>query len=311
MVLSNLSHLLTISQFAVDVYEGLLGGVAFGVDSRHETSEEERLDTADGVVRLLESLLHVDLDHFYESLSISVRDETIVESPSALVSPQLDEIVFISDGLGAGLGDTLEDLRHISQVISVMRFSRSRSEFSGQFLVSADGTNNHLLFESADTRSVGGLIVLHEVPFHNRVENDVEGTVGVGLNVKGVEMADESASDHGLSSSGRSHSSSHRELGNLTEILLFTLDLEPALVVHPLTEQLNGRLSSVNSGLFDLRHAQVIDEHDSSAVAFGDVVTLTKLHQFSIENILGLTSGGLGGESHADVGPIIVGVGGT
>jgi hypothetical protein len=275
LVLSNLSHLLTVGEFTVNIDVRLLGVIVVRVSGGNETGEEQRRDLDDGIVRFLECLFHVHLNHFDELGSIFIRDKTIVEGSSALVSPQFNHVIFVADGLRVGLGDSLEHFRDISQVISVMGFSRSRSEFNSQFLVGSNSGEHNLLFQTTDGSAISRLFMLHEVPVHDGVENGVERGVGVRFNVNGVEMADESACDNGFTSSRGSHSAGHGELGDLTEFLLFGLDLVPALVVHPLTEELNSGLSSVNSRLFNLGHAQIIDEHDSSAVTLGDVVAFT------------------------------------
>ncbi len=45
---------------------------------------------------------------------IFFTDETIREDSETLVSPELDHIVIGFNGLGRCLGDSLEDLRHVS-----------------------------------------------------------------------------------------------------------------------------------------------------------------------------------------------------
>jgi hypothetical protein len=70
---------------------------------------------------------------------ISVTDETIGEYTKAFVSPKLDHVILCLDGLRGGTRDALEDLAHITQVIGVVGFCRSRSEALLDHLVNIDG----------------------------------------------------------------------------------------------------------------------------------------------------------------------------
>ena len=116
-------------------------------------------------------------------------------------------------------------------------------------------------------------------------------------------MADVSHGDHILTSSGRSHSCNKCEISNLAEVLLVAENFIPALVVHPLTEELDGRLSTV---LLFLGHVEVIDKDDSILAEFGTPDTLTAPIHAAIDDVLGLVGGGLGREGEAKEGPVLV-----
>jgi hypothetical protein len=67
------------------------------------------------------------------------------------VSPKLDHITLCLDSLRRGLGYSLEDLGHVSQVIGVMRIGRSRSELHLDHLVNGNGVIHNIVSHSLDT----------------------------------------------------------------------------------------------------------------------------------------------------------------
>jgi hypothetical protein len=80
--------------------------------------------------------------------------------------------------------------------------------------------------------------------------------------------------------------------------LLVCLDVVPSTVVHPLTKQFNWRLGTV---LFLLRHVKVINEDDVLlARGWTKAAFLSSAHS-AINNVLGLISWCLSGESQANV----------
>lgn len=86
-------------------------------------------------------------------------------------------------------------------------------------------------------------------------------------------MANISQSDCILTSSRRAHCGNESEVDHVFEVLFFTQDVEPSLVVHPLTEKLNWRLSSIDAGSFDLWHVKVIDKDYTFFVVLRNIET--------------------------------------
>jgi len=148
--------------------------------------------------------------------------------------------------------------------------------------------------------------VLEEGPVQNIAEDRHERVIRVRLDVERDEVTDIPVGDIVLSGAGRSHSCNVGEVADLSEFLFFGENLEPSLVVHPLTEQFNWRLSGVNSGRLDLGHAQVINEDNSHLVVSGAVVELPEFETLSIDNVLGLVGSGLRGEGHLNMGILFI-----
>lgn len=141
----------TILKLTVNVRDRLLISVTIGVNRWCEGAEEKRLDLNDRIERLLEVLCALLLHESKELVAIIHRDETILEDTHALVSPQLDQVVVFGDGSWVRLGDTLEDLGHITQIVSVMRLGWGGSESLTGLLIGGDGSTNHAVLLTLDT----------------------------------------------------------------------------------------------------------------------------------------------------------------
>lgn len=90
-----------------------------------------------------------------------------MEDTHALVSPQLDQVVVLGDGSWVRLGNTLEDLGHITQVVSVMRLGWGRSESLTGLLIGGDGSTDHAVLLTLDTLTVSEFSGRHEHPIHD------------------------------------------------------------------------------------------------------------------------------------------------
>jgi hypothetical protein len=82
---------------------------------------------------------------------IFLTNETIREDSEALVSPELDHITLSFNGLGRCLGNTLEDLGHVSQVIGIVRLGRGWSELDLNHLVNCDCVVHNVVSLTFDT----------------------------------------------------------------------------------------------------------------------------------------------------------------
>ena len=80
-----------------------------------------------------------------------------------------------------------------------------------------------------------------------------------------------------LASCRWAHCSYKQKIGNFNELVCFAIVVVPWSVIHPLSEQLNGGLSSL---LFDLWHVHVIDEYDQLFIATWSIVTTLFLLKF-------------------------------
>jgi hypothetical protein len=136
--LSLILDLFSISQLTIKVSERSLGSITIRVNKGNKASKKQRLDLDNVAPILLEFFLYLLLKKIFEFFVIRVTDKTIGEYSEALMSPQLDHVIFGLNSLGGGAGDALEDLAHITQVIGVVRFGRGGSEALLDHLVDVD-----------------------------------------------------------------------------------------------------------------------------------------------------------------------------
>lgn len=172
--------------------------------------------------------------------------------------PQLQEIILVLEGLARRFADALEDLGQISQVINIVGLGRSRQQlFRGlDFGIELNGRSHDVLFHIG--YSFGqGLGQGQEVPLKDVAEYLVEGLSVKRLDIDQVVMTKVPHGDHVPASNWREHCSDKAYTAEVFELL--SIEVIPSPVVHPLPEQLDGRLCPI---LLLLRHVQVIDENN-------------------------------------------------
>ena len=135
--------------------------------------------------------------------------------------------------------------------------------------------------------------MLEEEPIHDIVEDVVHGLLRVGLNVNNVKVAHITRRDMVATTTWWSHGSRELNGDNSSELLLIGIDFVPATVVHPLTEELNWRLSSIH---LLLRHVEIIDEDEALFAKGRSIDTLSALFHFTIDDSLSLIGTSLGRE---------------
>ena len=197
------------------------------------------------------------------------------------MSPQLNHVILGLDGRRGGARDALEDLAHITQVVGVVRFRGGWSETLLDHLVDIDRIGNNVVTHALDGLSVGGVLVLEEEPIHYIVEDVVHGLLRVGLNINHVEVADITRRDVVATTTWGSHGSHKLNGSNDSEFLLIGIDFVPATVIHPLTEELDGRLCSIH---LLLRHVEIIDENEALLAKGRSIDTLSALFHLAIDD---------------------------
>ena len=100
-----------------------------------------------------------------------------------------------------------------------------------------------------------------------------------------IEMSLHSLSYVASSSSWWSHCRYKYDILDSHEWLLFLRSVIPAFVIHPLSEDLNRRLRTIN---FLLRHIQIIYEYNESFASRGSINALSSLFELFIEGVLSL-----------------------
>ena len=107
-------------------------------------------------------------------------------------------------------------------------------------------------------------------------------------------MSLKSLGQEGTSSSWESHSRDEDNVNDLP-LLLFLISVVPALMVHPLADELNWWLSLV---LLFLRHVEIINKDTELLSSWWSEHTLSSLLHSFIKGILGLVGTGLSRECH-------------
>jgi len=179
------------------------------------------------------------------------------------VAPQLDEVVAEPVALEGGLRDSLEDLAYVPHVVEVVRLGGYRQQLLAaldrvvQFYRASDDVRGE---EEDLARRSNGLAL--EVPVEEATIDRLETLLYEGLNVKKDEVAEKSHR-HGVPSTGRRHHGRDED-DVLEELHFLAVEVVPAAGIHPLAEQLDGRL---RTKLLFRRHVQIIDEDDNGLPA--------------------------------------------
>ena len=216
------------------------------------------------------------------------------------MEPQPCELVFVLASDCRGLGDALEHFGQVPQVVSVMGLGRGGPELFLDSLEYVNGGVNNLLFEFHNgIRELLG----HQEPLHDHVINDLQRLDSKGLHVYFRKVPEVSLSYMVAANSRGAHGCYELDLLAALEVLaVFVVEFIPTARVHPLSQQLDGRLRSV---LLLLRHVQVIHEDDHPPV-LSRHIALPPLFQLRLHEFLCLFGGSLSAESNAQVSPDLI-----
>lgn len=135
------------------------------------------------------------------------------------MGPQLYEVTLIYEGLVGGFCDSLEDLREVSQVVNVMRFSWSREQFFGGLHLGVELNSGayDIILEIGDGLGQG-LRQVGEVPLKDSAEYLDKRLSVEGLNVDQVEVPDVTHGHHISATDGRKHSSYKVDAAEVLEL---------------------------------------------------------------------------------------------
>jgi len=109
-------------------------------------------------------------------------------------------------------------------------------------------------------------------------------------------MANKSTCDKSTSSSGWTHGRKHNKSFKLNPLEIFSI--VPAFMIEILTNEFNGRLSSV---FFLFWHVEIINEDNTLFAYWWAIHSLSQFIQFSINSVLSLITACLRTENHANV----------
>jgi len=95
-------------------------------------------------------------------LEVLWADQTITVDTLALVSPQLDQVIWLFDGLLARLEHTLEDIGQVTHVEFVMEIDRGLLEGSFDLQVQAESSLDHAWHQLLHRALILGEVLIEE-----------------------------------------------------------------------------------------------------------------------------------------------------
>ena len=152
-----------------------------------------------------------------------------------------------------------------------MSLSGSRLEISLDLLEDLVSSFDNLLLETGNFTAE---FTFSEMPLENISEDNLKSLL-VKVDITNlVEVTSDTRSDVGTTTSWFTHSGNKVHLLKMSERMLVVLSIIPSTLVNPLSEDLDGRLSTI---LFDLRHVQVIDKDNTLHANSRSEVILSQL----------------------------------
>lgn len=194
-------------------------------------------------------------DDFFKVSSILNIDQSIVENSQTLMNPNSNQVLFTVTVESVYLIKSLNDFGHVSQIEHVVAFCRNWKEYFWDSFVNINGGNSKWFRKRFDF-----FVKLREFMGKNWLENSLKLFVIWEGEVETEELRLQSLTDFCATTSWRSHGTHELNIQNVFEKFLL-LGVEPALIVHPLSDQFYGRLSS--KGVLS-RHVKIINEKHSS-----------------------------------------------
>mmetsp|Transcript_8712 Transcript_8712/g.14814 ORF Transcript_8712/g.14814 Transcript_8712/m.14814 type:complete len:985 (-) Transcript_8712:5078-8032(-) len=246
---------------------------------------------ADLSVVNVEELLHGRANERLEPHAIGIVDETIVEDTHALVGPQPHKRVLLLDEVLVTHEHALEYLGQVTQIERVVTLGRRGQQRAGDVVVDRDRSQHGGLRKLLDRCSEA----LGQAPVDDGAEDTSKGLVAEVHEVDHIEVSHIALRDARAASTGGTHCGAELNVHQAAELVFFAVI--PALVVHPLAQNLNGRLGTI---FFLGGHIEIIHEHDSGHAQWRANHTLAALVQLGVDEILGLVGAGLGGEVQRD-----------
>mmetsp|Transcript_49833 Transcript_49833/g.161174 ORF Transcript_49833/g.161174 Transcript_49833/m.161174 type:complete len:386 (+) Transcript_49833:5689-6846(+) len=207
-----------------------------------------------------------------------------------LVGPALHQVVGRRQRKFLAEADAAADPGDVSQVEGVVALGGGRPHLRTHGVVQIDCGLHHAL-----TDSCHGTREAAQEPLHDGRE-DAAQTFGLeGRDENQIVVALVSACQIGPSGSGRAHGSDEVEVDQVPE--LRRLPVVPTTRVHPLPQQLDGRLRAVDL----LRgHVQVVDENQAALAQWGAEGALPALVELAVDDVLSLLGCRLGAERECD-----------
>ena len=264
------------------------------------------VDVTVGVrVELLEELVHLDVEvvhreHLHllnEPEPVVVVGKTVVEDAEELVRPEEHQVGWLLEVLLAREEHALHDARKVAQVEGVVRLGGRGEQVEHRCLVHVhrgrdDGGRE---LEEAHVE-----LLLGEPPVEDRLEDSLHRGVVEGRVRDDVEVAHVARRDRVAPAAGRAHGRDEREVDQLAEDEL--LAVVPAAVVHPLAQDLNGRLRAVR---FERGHVEIIDEDDGALADRRAEDALLALIELGVDDVLRLVAVRLRREVDEDARPFL------
>ena len=275
------------------IFNDLVGAV-FSIIAKEVVTKDDSLSIKHLLLRHLELFFSLVEDELLQDFLVLVVNHTIGKDSHVLVEPKLQQADLSVDRLLVSSASTLEDFADITQVESVVRLVGRGLQLGLHAGIDILGRLDELVnrafnfsFEAAE-ETVKDL------------DEDHGDRLRVQISVRQVVvMSLQTGSDRGTTTAWGAHGGDQDDVLNLHEVFLFGLAIVPALVVHELTDQLDGRLSEVH---LSLGHVQIIDEDDELCTSRWPIDTLSTFLELLVKTILRLVGRGLSRECDGDHG---------
>jgi hypothetical protein len=172
-----------------------------------------------------------------------------------------------------------------------VRLAGGRQQLNSHLIVHLNNRLDDLLFRIPDGFAELSIEVAHELS-----ENRFDGflvEIGVGDD---IEMSHDSVGDKGATSSRRTHRCQDNKSFQTHPLKVFAV--VPALVVQVLSDQFDGRLSSI---LFFFGHVHIVNKDDALLTDGRSVDSLPEFVYLIVDSVLGLVASGLCRKDHRDI----------
>mmetsp|Transcript_74192 Transcript_74192/g.176934 ORF Transcript_74192/g.176934 Transcript_74192/m.176934 type:complete len:776 (-) Transcript_74192:1206-3533(-) len=239
---------------------------------------------------LLEILLQNVVDLRLEPLLVVFGDQAVEEDAVRFVGPAPRQVVGGLHGLLVAPADAQMDLGQVPEVEGVVTLGGRRQHFGRHVLVELDRGLHHCV---GGSRHSSGKFP--EEPLHDALEDPLQTLLLKGCDENQVEVALVAARQKGPACTRRAHGANEDQVHQVPE--LGALPIVPTTGVHPLPQQLDGRLRVV---LLLGRHVHVVDEQEALLSKGWAIRSLLALVQLAIDDILRLVCRRLRAEGERD-----------
>mmetsp|Transcript_18602 Transcript_18602/g.54498 ORF Transcript_18602/g.54498 Transcript_18602/m.54498 type:complete len:373 (+) Transcript_18602:2517-3635(+) len=226
---------------------------------------------------------------------VLVSHEAVLEDALRFVHPESRQYHWFRNVIRLGPQHSLKDAHEVAEVEHIVRFGRRRQEVRHGRAVEINGRIDNGAAEVLEL----ALKAIQE-PRDDLAEDTSERLLSERHNRYHVEVPNKSRGDVVPPAARRAHGCHKLDVLDVLEDV--RLGIVPAAVVHPLAEELDGRLRAV--GLL-LRHVQVVHENRASNAMRRPEDELSPLVELALDDVLHLRGESASGEGEEERRPLV------